>query len=171
MGAAGTKLARMSPCSSNWAIQTQSLISVLRPGTCGDLGGAGENTSDGLLKDVEDGAPVDPGALHRHVCDAVGLELIPKRQQLGRGGAERLHVLSPVPVRAGYSHTDCHRLLVDVQPRTSLEALLHGRPSTRECIGRTQEHPRHDFARRARRQQCGVPEAPPVSLCSDSRYQ
>ena len=135
-------------------------MSVLRPGTWA-IWAALARIQDGLLEDVEDGPPVDARALHRHVRDAVGFEPIPERQQIGCGSAEHLHVLSPVPVRAGHPHADRHRLLVNIQTRTSLEDLLHRRTSRRECVERTQEHPRHDFARRARRQQCGVPEAPP----------
>jgi hypothetical protein len=140
----------------------------LAAGDLGDLGGVGEDTGEGLLEGVEDRPPVDPRALHRHVRDAVGLEPIPERQQLGRGGAEGLHVLNPVPVCARHPPADRHCLLVDIQTRTSLEDLLHRRTSMRECVERTQEHPRHDFARRARRQQCGVPEAPP-SVCPRTR--
>src|SRR5262249_34002395 len=38
-----------------------ALEAGLAPGDLGDLGGVGEDTGEGLLKDVRDGPPADPG--------------------------------------------------------------------------------------------------------------
>src|SRR5262249_10473612 len=89
-GPGGTKLARMSPCSTTGRSRRQSLKSLLRPGHLGDLGDVGKNAGERLFADVEDGPPVDAGALHGRVRDAVGLEAISKRHQV-----EGPHVLHP----------------------------------------------------------------------------
>jgi hypothetical protein len=45
-----------------------------------DLGGVGQHTRERVLEHVEDRFPVDPGALHGDVRDAIGAQPVPQRQ-------------------------------------------------------------------------------------------
>jgi len=93
-----------------------------------DLCSVGQDTDGRLLEDIEDRLPVDPGAFHGDPRDLEGFEPIAQAQQVSCGGAERPHVLLARPVRARYTYTGRHRLLVHIQPAAPVDQALHGAP-------------------------------------------
>src|SRR5262245_33014144 len=115
--------------------------------------------------------PVDAGTLHRHMGHAVAFEPVPQGEQLAGGGAERADMLLTFRPRTRDTHAGGHRLLVDIKAAAAFKYTLHRVTSPGRVHRRSQERPDHEFARRARWQQCGVPEAPTSIFFADSRYQ
>ena len=104
----------------------------LAPGDLGDMGGIGEHAGEGLFQHVEDWLPVDPGALHGDLGDRLGLEPIPQRQELGRGGAEGAHLLDARAIWPRDAHARHDRLLMNIQSTAPLDHLFHRRASMRD---------------------------------------
>jgi hypothetical protein len=125
-----------------------------------DVGGIGQQAAERLLEHVEHRLPVHARALHGHVRHPVGFQPIPQRQELARRRPEGLHVLGARPVGPGTrTHAATVFLCTSSPPHRSITRSITPPPLNR-CRRRPEERPDHEFARRAQRQQCGVPEAP-----------
>jgi len=130
-----------------------------------DLRGIGEDARERILAHIEDRFPVDPVL---KLATWVTPYASSRSRNARSSGAVVPKVRTCWSRPPGPPGTRDHGLLVDVQSAAPLDHTLHGVTSAAMVRRHPQERPDHDCARRARRQQCGVPEAP-TSILSRTR--
>jgi hypothetical protein len=103
IGAGGTKLPRNRPCSSNCAIHTQSWTSGFRPGTCLTRAALTSRHVNASSSTAQNGLPVHPRALHRHVGYPMRFQPIPQGHEIRDRRAEDPDMLLALSQRPGHA--------------------------------------------------------------------